>query len=411
MTDQESIAQQQELLATHRRVLATWMLQRATFGPYVPPYILESIRNDRAEIQRIKQVLRSWGCVVEDLPDEEVIETDSQAASRGLEALHELMPDPEVHAIVAAFHADIQAIREQTHIMSAYKELHDRFQELESCYNTIHYFIYREGQLLASEQLSWESLVYSISDLQGFIEALLHCAVRHKFNELGSWPQILSRASRELQAAVDQIDSVQLKRATNAIRSVIDRQLSRVNDRLIAAASMLRRDAPMQKLLILLENLTRLPLDTASRWRLESFEQGTAALMRLGHRLVRSIDDHNDFQEIDNHLRRVEAVFERDMSELLYAWEDLRSIAWRLCSNNPDAWAVRLNGLTGELERALERQSPVEIMRSFRKYRSQAGHGFNQVDRNLLGLCMELKEIGESLTVILKATETGSLHI
>jgi restriction system protein len=71
MPNQEAIEQQQQLLATHRRTLAHWLQQQAQHGTaYAPPAVTHGIRDARAEIARIKDILRNWKVDVEDLPDD-----------------------------------------------------------------------------------------------------------------------------------------------------------------------------------------------------------------------------------------------------------------------------------------------------------------------------------------------------
>lgn len=68
----EQIAQQQDLLATHRRTLAHYLRQQAELGiAYLPPGIAHGIEDTRANIRRIKQVLRDWAATVADHPDDE----------------------------------------------------------------------------------------------------------------------------------------------------------------------------------------------------------------------------------------------------------------------------------------------------------------------------------------------------
>jgi Tfp pilus assembly protein PilF len=72
MLGPEAIDQQQQLLAAHRATLAHYLIQRAQLGSgYAPPGVTNGITEARAEIRRIKEVLRGWGATVEDLPDDE----------------------------------------------------------------------------------------------------------------------------------------------------------------------------------------------------------------------------------------------------------------------------------------------------------------------------------------------------
>jgi hypothetical protein len=72
MPSQEEIANQQELLVTHRRRLAGYLKQQAALGEaYAPPGVQEGIREARANIRRIKGILHDWDVAIEDLPDDQ----------------------------------------------------------------------------------------------------------------------------------------------------------------------------------------------------------------------------------------------------------------------------------------------------------------------------------------------------
>lgn len=72
MPSQEDIKQQIQLLRAHRSRLNHYLLQRAELGKgYAPPGVTQGIADARAEIARCKSVLRGWGEIVEDHPDDE----------------------------------------------------------------------------------------------------------------------------------------------------------------------------------------------------------------------------------------------------------------------------------------------------------------------------------------------------
>jgi hypothetical protein len=72
MASPEEIAQELELLAIHRKTLAIYLKQQATFGEaYTPPANVHGVREARENIQRIKEILRGWNVQVEDGPDDE----------------------------------------------------------------------------------------------------------------------------------------------------------------------------------------------------------------------------------------------------------------------------------------------------------------------------------------------------
>lgn len=72
MPSKEEIDRQQQRLAAHRNRLAHYLSQRAQFGTaYEPPGVANGIAEARKDIDRCKAILRGWGEVVEDYPDDE----------------------------------------------------------------------------------------------------------------------------------------------------------------------------------------------------------------------------------------------------------------------------------------------------------------------------------------------------
>lgn len=72
MSDKKDIEHQLELLTIHRRSLAHSLKQRTMHGEaFVPSYIVTEIEQRRAEIKRIKAILRGWGHPVADHPDDD----------------------------------------------------------------------------------------------------------------------------------------------------------------------------------------------------------------------------------------------------------------------------------------------------------------------------------------------------
>ena len=78
MASQEDIAHQRNLLSINRRNLAHYLKQRDTLGQaYAPPGVINGIAETRANIARIKGILRDWGVPAEDLPDDQAPAEDA----------------------------------------------------------------------------------------------------------------------------------------------------------------------------------------------------------------------------------------------------------------------------------------------------------------------------------------------
>ncbi len=73
MSDDDSRATQQELLATYRRTLQHLLEQAAQYGGelFAPPQTASGLYQAREQIRGLKEFLRRQGADVEDLPGEE----------------------------------------------------------------------------------------------------------------------------------------------------------------------------------------------------------------------------------------------------------------------------------------------------------------------------------------------------
>jgi WD40 repeat protein len=71
MLDQDEIANQQKLLAAHRRTLAVYRHQQAQLGILTPPGVVNGIAETAAQIRHVKAILHSNGVAVEDHPDDD----------------------------------------------------------------------------------------------------------------------------------------------------------------------------------------------------------------------------------------------------------------------------------------------------------------------------------------------------
>jgi len=212
----------------------------------------------------------------------------------------------------------------------------------------------------------------------------------------------LTRAGEDLQAAIEQRELARLRQATTYLREVLGREPSRINSRLVSTASALHLTALVRALATVRDHLIRLSLEQAALHRVDAFARGVEALAELDQRLTGAIAAHNSFQELDDELRRIEALLDQDLRELEHAWQTLKRLMERLCSGSDASWAAKFSAIGAELERNLAGQNPHKTLRLFRSYRSQAIRSFSQVDRDLLVLCDELQRVGEPLETVLR---------
>jgi hypothetical protein len=319
--------------------------------------------------------------------------------SKGLSALAELLWEPEAREAVARFRAEFEVACEQVGVLADYKWLHDLFQQLEDRY----YLLYHDYRRLPADPSAWALIERNEPELQTIADELLERGASATVAaDAAGWRQKLARVRRELRASVEGSDVERLARAMTLLKDVLGRELSRINTRLVGTASTLRLRALIAALAVVHNTLSRRNLGPATQPRFAAFEDGLAALARLNERMARVIDTHNAFQEVDDELRRSEALLEHDASELRYAWQSLRPMLRRLCDASTATWETKLTSLGAELDAALDAENTPRAVRLFRACRSQASRSFNQVDRALLGICEELRQIGEPLATVLK---------
>lgn len=96
--DQETITQQIELLATHRRTLFHLLIQQGQFSAgYIPAHIANGIVEARANISRVKAYLRENGTPIRDGPNDEA---PPQAS---MEAEHKFVDQSALEAILEKY--------------------------------------------------------------------------------------------------------------------------------------------------------------------------------------------------------------------------------------------------------------------------------------------------------------------
>jgi hypothetical protein len=325
---------------------------------------------------------------------------DSRSVGKGLIALTELMQVPEVRAAVAIFRTAFQAASEQIRILNYYKTLHDLFQELEDRYQNL---IEPDLKRLATDQTAWSSLHLHEPVVGDIVEELLAAGGQSAIAvDISWWAQQLSQAQAELQAAIQRLDGDGLEAAIHRLYRVIDREPSRINTRLVAAADALRLSDLIEAMTTLHDKLTHSRLDLVAT---QQIAESIDALVRLNASLHAQVKYHQSWQDIEDELRRVETNLDRDYDELVRAWPDVRVMAQTLFGSSSDPWAISLNKLSGEIEAALATQIPEQVTWHFLQYRRKATRRFRKVDRELLDLCNDLQMVGTSMEQLLRTIQ------
>jgi len=325
---------------------------------------------------------------------------DTIIASQGFTALLGLLRQPEIHEAIVRFQNDFQAASSRIDLMNDLKLAHDLFQELENRY----FLIENDRKRLPADDLAWDSLTLNEPELGAKIDDLLALALRSAFaEEAGRWSQQLAAVRKAMRTAVEEANLEQLNSATRRLYRVINRQPSRLNAQLITTAKALR--------LKNLQTAVTTICATTSASNFADFElmnqikQGSDALGDIDGRLQHLTTEHDAWQAIDDELRRVETSLDSGLEELDEAWLDLEPMTRDLITAQTADWATELQNVLVALSQAIDEAVIVTARRLFRRFRSQSGRRFRQVDMELLSLCHDLQKVGESLDLLLRTVK------
>ena len=318
-----------------------------------------------------------------------------------LEALILLLNDPVIHGKLGDFRFALRTARTQIDLVSHYKGLHDRFQQLESSFNVI----VRARRRFASDSDIWDELERPMADVQAYIEEILaQMAVPCITASMVGGRLQFTHAQTELAQSLDGRAIPQLERAVTRINSALKRETSRVNTCLVTSAGVLQLDDITQTLVTIRERLASGLPDTAA---LRGLTQLIAELAELDHDLRLGIDEHNQWQAIDDALRMMADTLLGAPAEIQGVWSDLCLLADPLIGASSERWAITLTSLSAAVSAAFIRDDLADVRRQFVSYQSRASKRFYAVDEALLQVCQRLQETGTRLDLILRTLDKG----
>jgi hypothetical protein len=331
-------------------------------------------------------------------PDEPLL--DGASISTDLGVLAQLMQRSSVRDLVATYRADFTAAQREIDTLSNYKDLHDLLHKLQyRCYNVIT----QEARRFPTDELAFDNLLnYEVTlqdivaNLQGVIEEAQLVP-----NEI-AWINDLLDAQQCLRRALETMESEALRRVVWLLRRVLALQPSNINHRLSSAARALRLATIVTSLGAIRDELRQVQVDPA---RVQQLESGIHELTLLNTQLDSLVAEHDQWQDIQRSLGRIEDMMIYDLSELEFSWPDLAARVTTLCQQHKGDWVALFFQDGEQLQKALTEQNPVRIRSYFQRYRQRAGNRFFQVDTQLKDLCTELRKVGESLSMILKLLE------
>jgi len=298
---------------------------------------------------------------------------------------------PEVREQLSQFRALFTRAQQQIVLLGRYKKFHDVLQELERSFNVIE----RNQKRLLELAEAWDELQDPLMDMQQFLEKALGVLDQDRLrDEFDTARMLLADAVSALNAAMAG-EFRKLGEVVRNIRHVLGRDLSSADVRLLATVRELGLGEVVGALRSAIDNLRS---GRASGASIEDLAQRVVALDELRTRLEALVQEHHQWQWIDNELRvRVErgpAAFD----ESLLPWTMVRVRLHSALRAGADADLIRkidmaVKKLDGELDRRAE---PAKWINSLRDLRRSCNLHFCDVDDQLLLTCEKLQDRGDT---------------
>jgi hypothetical protein len=330
----------------------------------------------------------------------------AETSTKAFQGLSQLMGSPKIKSFVAEQQGQLVAADQALQILVDYKNVHDMLHDLQfKCYN----YILQEGRKL-EDQIDWPLLVQPQKDLASISQLLEAAASQESMaDEDFSWLEEL-RASRErLSLACDQLSPAPLKEARDLIKTILQMRPTIFDTKLCAAARTLPLE-DLQKALCAIR--VKLGAGSLEGDAGASFSAGVDAFPELSANLKALTTEHTRWQVIETRLWSIDALIDRDFSELQDAWPQVRERLVKVCDGNRAPWAIsileearKLDDLlkTPPLDEAKDLQRwKMRVRQSYRSCSNDSGTRFYQVDLSLKRLCDQLRGVQAALVKILQ---------
>lgn len=315
---------------------------------------------------------------------------------KSITSLIRLLSEPQVLTAVTSFRRDFEAASHQINLLNDQKQLHDLFQGLEDCYH----LVVTDQKKLPADDNAWVGIEINEPELQSKISDLLTVATRDTFAaDETRWVSQLTKAKTHIRDGLEEFDHEDLRRGTRLIFRILNRQPSRINAQLVTAASAIRLDALESALRSIAASLTASGLEHDL---VAAVQNGVNELAGLDGRLRALVREHNQWQELDDEIRRIDTTGDTLAEDVQDAWIDLEPMLEDIVEGKDDPWADDIRGIMEKLHESVDQGSFVRVRRMFVRLRSKMGQRFRKVDVNLLSLCQEMQRVGESLDLLLR---------
>ena len=325
---------------------------------------------------------------------------DLSIAGQGFESLKTLvLQEPEVKGKVVSFQSEFTATREGIRVLNAYKAMHDVLHTLQFQCHDILANVCKMVHVGAMSDMAWAM----VGPVENTLRLQLNRgdAFRHSLPPGDTmWFGDLESAALRLGEASTTTEPDVLADADNQINRVISVHLANINTRLSSQARNLRLD---QSLIGLSKIAEWLDGHAADSEEAKSFKDGMEAFGRIDKTLATLVDRHDGWQNVDRELRPAEASLAIGTQLIVAYWPSIVARVNELCEGGDEAFAEKIRTAEAKLNAAIAEEEPNKIEPAFRDYYRLAMQQFYVVDLELKDLCGSLDEVGEKLSLVLRA--------
>ena len=351
-----------------------------------------------------KQALRDWlepyvtgKGIQAPKPTKPPLREDNEPSTpKGVRDLIELLKTPEVWDKVVTFREVFRSARTQIALVTEFKTLHDKLQDLQIGCRPV--ALLRRG--VGSGKPDWENLDVEGQNLLGLLDDLVKAARGVSFAAKESlWVVKLESAGRLFDQAVTGRDKAELDRACGIIDETVVKRLSAINRSLIDAVRVLNLPSLVDCLSEVRGKLEGIPLDKAASGQREGFTKGLEKLAEMSERLAAQVARHDEFQSIEDVLTSVHGAIREDFDSFLIFWEPVYET---ILSTGGNAWPESLRAAADVLNAAVGDRNLYKTEKSFQKFLGQLSRQFKNADTDLLQMCKQLQDLGKELATLLE---------
>ena len=285
-----------------------------------------------------------------------------------------------------------QAVLNKIDVITDYKTLHD-------CLHYLHYKLFRliEQSLrkLEEDKNARSDLKRYDLDFQPKIEEMRGALSRKNVDPAKvEWVEPLDQARKQLKKGLADSDGEQINNAEQAIRSILQTELSLINKELVAA--MRGENQRLPRLIEVMEDVCE-KLESAGPEAVGKYKKGLALFRDMRSSLDALVNEHDAWQYVDDTLPMLRELLDDDMSAFSKPWLRLKTRAAPFYSGRADEWAVDFRTEEENLEREVAAKNLDAARDAFSLYWDRASARFYDVDEELLEFCTSLQAIREYL--------------